>query len=118
NAKQAQKLFDDGSDAATAAPVEAGLRGIRDLIAKVPSLGMTADAQYEVNFRLRLKERDYEDAVLAAGNVTFDAVADDGLVIPGQAIRLDILAMNHGAAHLSVSSVEIAGFDSPAACKP
>ncbi|HXE64047.1 MAG TPA: PIG-L family deacetylase, partial [Bryobacteraceae bacterium] len=118
DAKQAQKFFDDGNDAATAAPVEAGLRGIRGLIAKVSSLGMTADAQYEVNFRLRLKERDYEDAVLAANNVTFDAVADDGLVIPGQPIRLTILAMNHGAADLSVSSVEIAGFDSPAACAP
>jgi len=118
NAKQAQKLFDDGSDAATAAPVEAGLRGIRDLIAKVPSLGMTADAQYEVNFRLHLKERDYEDAVLAANNITFDAVADDGLVIPGQPIRLNIIAMNHGAADLPVTSVEIAGFDSPAPCAP
>jgi LmbE family N-acetylglucosaminyl deacetylase len=118
DAKQAQKVFDDGNDAATAQPVEAGLRGIRDLLAKVPSLGMTPGAQYEVNFRLRLKERDYEDAVLAANNVTFDAVADDGLVIPGQPIRLTLLAMNHGAADLPVTSVEIAGFDSPAACAP
>jgi LmbE family N-acetylglucosaminyl deacetylase len=118
DAKEAQKLFADGNDVATAAPVEAGLRGIRALMAKVPSLGMNADAQYEVNFRLRLKERDYEDAVLAANNVTFDALADDGLVIPGQPIRLSIVAMNHGAADLDVTSVDIAGFDSPAACKP
>ncbi|HEU5022423.1 MAG TPA: NEW3 domain-containing protein, partial [Bryobacteraceae bacterium] len=118
NAKQAQKFFDDGNDAATAAPIEAGLRGIRELIARVPSIGMTADAQYEVNFRLHLKERDYEDAVLAANNVTFDAVADDGLVIPGQPIHLNVLAVNHGTADLSVTKVEIAGFDSPAACKP
>jgi LmbE family N-acetylglucosaminyl deacetylase len=116
HAKEAQKLFTEGNDAATAAPVEAGLRALRALQAKVPTLGMTADARYEVDFRLRLKERDYQDAVLAAHNVTFDAVANDGLVIPGQPIRLSILAMNHGAADLAVTKVEIAGFDAPAAC--
>ena len=89
---------------------------IRALIAQLPTLGLSDSARYEIEFRLKTKEGDYQDAVLAANNVTFDAVADDGLVIAGQPIRLSLLAVNHGAADLNVTSVAIAGFDSPAAC--
>jgi LmbE family N-acetylglucosaminyl deacetylase len=116
DAKQAQKIFADGNDAATAAPVEAGLTKLRALIAQVPSLGLNDSERYEVEYRLKLKERDYQNAVLAAHNVTFDAVADDGLVIQGQPVRLTLLASNHGAADINVSEVSISGFDSPAAC--
>ena len=68
-------------------------------------------ARYEIDFRLRLKERDYEDAVLAAHGVTFDAVADDGLVVAGQPVSLSLLAVNRGGTDVSVSDVTIAGFD-------
>ena len=118
DAKQAQKVFADGNDAGTAAPVEAGLVALRALIAQVPSFGLTESARYELEFRLKTKERDYQDAVLAANNVNFDAVADDGLVIPGQPIRLSLLAVNHGASDINVTGVTIAGFDAPAACTP
>ncbi len=118
DAKQAQKFFADGNDAATAAPVEAGLVALRALRAKLPSMGLNDTARYEIDYRLKTKERDYEDAVLAANGVTFDAIADDGLVIPGQPIRLSLLAVNRGAGDLNVTGVSIAGFDSPAACAP
>jgi hypothetical protein len=35
--------------------------------------------------------------VLAAHGVTFDALADDGLVVAGQPIKLSLLAVNRGA---------------------
>ena len=116
DARQAQKVFTDGNDAATAAPVEAGLTKLRALIAQVPSLGLNDSERFEVDYRLKLKERDYQNAVIAAHNVTFDAVADDGLVIQGQPVRLTVLASNHGASDINVSEVSISGFDSPAAC--
>jgi len=116
DAKQAQKLFADGNDAGTATPVEAGLTKLRALIAQVPSLGLNDSERFEVEYRLKLKESDYQNAVLAAHNVTFDAVADDGLVIQGQPVRLTLLASNHGAGDVNVSGVSIGGFDSPAAC--
>jgi LmbE family N-acetylglucosaminyl deacetylase len=118
DALQAQKVFAEGNDAGTAAPVEAGLAAVRALRKQLPSLGLSDSARYEIDFRLNLKERDYEDAVLAAHDVIFDAVADDGLVIAGQPVRLSLLALNRGASDLSVTSVAIAGFDSPAACAP
>jgi len=49
--------------------------------------------------------------VLAAHGVSLDAVADDGLVIGGQAVKLSLVAVNRGAVDVSVTDVTIAGFD-------
>ncbi|MGA3234709.1 MAG: PIG-L family deacetylase [Bryobacteraceae bacterium] len=117
-AKLAQNVFADGNDPGAAAPVEAGLAAVRTLRAQLPGMGLSDSARYEIDFRLKLKERDYEDAVLAAHDVTFEAVADDGLVIDGQPVRLSFEALNHGATDVTVSRVDIAGFDDPASCKP
>ena len=81
DARAARTAFDAGNDAATRQPIEAGLAAIRSLRAQLSSMGLDEAARYELDFRLRIKERDYEDAVLAAHGLTFDAVADDGLVI-------------------------------------
>jgi LmbE family N-acetylglucosaminyl deacetylase len=116
HAKAAQKAFADGNDAGTAAPVEAGLMAIRSLRGQLGSMGLNESARYEVDFRLRQKERDYQDAVLAAHDVTFEALANDGLVIEGQPVDLRLQASNHGASDVSVTSVEVAGFDGPGNC--
>ncbi len=114
----AQQAFDAGNDAGTAAPVEAGLAALRDLRTKLGSLGLDAGARYEIDFRLAQKERDYENAVLAAHGITFDAVADDGLVIDGQPVKLSLAAVNHGATPVGITAVSISGFDGAAACAP
>ena len=66
-----------------------------------PRWGSPNPPRYEIDFRLKLKERDYEDAVLAAHGVTFDAVADDGLVIAGQPVKLSLIAVNRGASEVT-----------------
>ncbi len=108
--------FNSGNDAGAAAPVEAGLTAVRSLRSQLASMGLSDSAVYEIDFRLRIKERDYEDAVLAAHGLTFDAVSDDGLVIQGQPVKLSILASNRGPSEVQMSSVSIAGFDAPEAC--
>jgi hypothetical protein len=118
DARAARNAFDSGNDAATAAPIETGLAGIRALRAQLAGMGLDDSARYEIDFRLRIKERDYQDAVLAAHGLVFDAVADDGLVVAGQPVRLSILAVNRGPSDVSVTGVSIAGFDAPAACEP
>jgi hypothetical protein len=118
DAKAARNVFDSGNDAATAQPIEAGLAAIRALRAQLGGMGLDDAARYEIDFRLGIKERDYQDAVLAAHGISFDAVADDGLVIAGQPVKLSILAANHGAADVNVTSVSIAGLDAPVACAP
>lgn len=116
-AKLAQGAFAAGNDAGTAAPIEAGLSAVRGLRAELSQMGLSDAARYEIDFRLKTKERDYEDAVLAAHGLTFDAVADDGLVIAGQPVKLSMVAVNRGPSAVTVSAVTIAGFDSPGACK-
>jgi LmbE family N-acetylglucosaminyl deacetylase len=116
-AKRAQDAFNSGNDAGTAAPIEAGLLAVRALRARLDSLGLSDSSRYEIDFRLKIKEQDYQDSVLAAHGLTFDAVADDGLVIAGQPIKLSMLAVNRGPSEVSVTSVTVAGFDAPAACK-
>jgi LmbE family N-acetylglucosaminyl deacetylase len=117
-ATRAQHAFDTGDDAATAAPVEAGLAALRALRAQLGSMGLNDSDRYEIEFRLNLKERDYQDAVLAAHGLTFDAVADDGLVIAGQPVKISVLAVNRGPSPVNVTSAALAGFDSPGSCNP
>jgi hypothetical protein len=116
--ERAQSAFVSGNDAGAAAPVEAGLAALRTLRGQLGGMGLSNGARYEIDFRLNLKEHDYENAVLAAHNLTFDALADDGLVVSGQAVRLTLSGLNRGATEVGVMRVEIAGFDSPGACEP
>ncbi|HYW42410.1 MAG TPA: PIG-L family deacetylase [Bryobacteraceae bacterium] len=117
-ARRAQSAFAAGNDAGAAAPVESGLGALRALRAQLASLPISEEARYEIDFRLKIKERDYQDAVLAAHGVTFDAVADDGLVIGGQPVKLSMVAVNRGASEVGVTGVAIAGFDAPGNCAP
>ena len=114
-AESAKQAFDAGNDAATAAPIEAGLAAIRSC---ARSSARFASAMPRATRRLPpgAKERDYQNAVLAAHGLTFDAVADDGLVIGGQGVKLSLLAVNRGAADVDVTSVAIAGFAGAPSC--
>jgi GlcNAc-PI de-N-acetylase/NPCBM-associated, NEW3 domain of alpha-galactosidase len=117
-ATRAQKAFDAGNDAGTAEPVAAGLGMLRRLRSSLGSIGLSDDARYEVDFRLQIKERDYARALLVAAGLAVDAVADDGLVIGGQPVKLSLVATNRGAASVSVDAVTLEGFESASPCAP
>jgi len=117
-AQRAQRAFDSGDDAGTAVRVVAGLNAVRALRAKLGSIGLSDAARYEIDFRLKTKETDYENAALLAHGLAFDAIADDGLVIGGQPVRLSLVVANRGAGDASVDAVSVAGFDGAAGCKP
>ena len=117
-AQRANKAFDAGDDAGTAAPIAAGLTALRALRGQLASLRLDDAARYEIDFRLQIKERDYQDALLAANGLSFDAVADDGLVIAGQSVALSLVAVNRGGADVTVSDVAIAGFEPSPARSP
>jgi LmbE family N-acetylglucosaminyl deacetylase len=117
-AEAAQKAFDAGHDDATSAPIETGLAAVRALRSQLNSMHLPEPARYEIDFRLKNKERDYEDAVLAAHGLTFDAVADDGLVVAGQPVKLSLLAVNRGGSDVDMTSVAISGFENSSACAP
>ncbi len=115
-AVKAQKAFDSGEDAATAAPIEAGLTAVRALRAQLASMGLSDDARYEIDFRLTQKERNFEDAVIAAHGLTFEALADDGLIIAGQPLKASFVTINRGATDVTVTGIDVSGFAGPANC--
>jgi hypothetical protein len=116
--RRAKDLFAAGQDAGTAQPLEAGLTAVRALRQSLATMGLSDSARYEIDFRLKLEEDDYQNAVIAAHGLTFIAVANDGLVVAGQPVQLSLVASNRGASEVTVSGVTIDGFDHPAACSP
>jgi hypothetical protein len=72
-------------------------------------MGLGDEARYEIDFRLRTKEQHFQQAVLAAHFLGFEALADDGLVVAGQPVRVTVSAVNRGASDVTVSRVEIGG---------
>jgi hypothetical protein len=109
-AVRAQQAFDGSRDAATADPIEAGLAAVRTLRSQLGSMGLSDDAKYEIEFRLAQKERNFEDAVIAAHGLTFEALADDGLIVAGQPLKVSAVAINKGPTDVDVTRVDIAGF--------
>ena len=117
-AVRAQKAFEAGNDAATAEPIEAGLAAVRTLQSQLGSMGLSDDAKYEIEFRLAQKERNFEDAVIAAHGLTFEALADDGLIVAGQPLKVSIVTINRGPSDVTVSGAEVRGFAAAPSCTP
>ena len=115
--QSAQKAFDADNDGAVLRPLVAGLRAVRALRGQLSGMGgVTDDGRYEIGYRLGQKELEFQDAILFANNVRIETLADDGLVVPGQAVRVTTIVANRGAADVTVKEVGFGGFDSPGAC--
>jgi len=117
-AKRAQQTFDSGNDAGTAAPIVAGLAAVRALRGQLGSMGLTESARFEIDTRLATKEEDYADATVKAYGISFEALSDDGLVVGGQTVKIQLMAANRGTGEFSVTDAAVTGFDGRAACTP
>ena len=76
-----------------------GLRATRDLRAWLASPGSPLDqgAAFEIDFRLAQTEREFEHALITAQGLRVEALADDGMVVPGQMVKLTLIVANRGA---------------------
>jgi LmbE family N-acetylglucosaminyl deacetylase len=101
-------------NAAAVTSLVGGLRAIRALRADLPKLlgGDAADASYEIELRLAQKERQFQDALTAAAAVGLDALADDGVVTPGQPVTVTVYAAaGFSAPAVQLRGVTLSGFD-------
>ncbi len=112
----AQKRFDTEGDAATLQPLLAGLRAARALRNQLRTMTFDAAGRDEIDFRLRQKEREFQQAAISASGVQMDALADDGLVVPGQQVHLNVIVANHGAADVNISQIRFDGFEASVPC--
>jgi hypothetical protein len=112
----AQKAFDAGDPFATAPSLVAGLTAVRTLRQQLAAMGLSAEARSNIDARLSTKERQFNEAVALAHGLRLEVLADDGIVVPGQEVRVAINIGDRGRP-IGVSSVELHGFDHAAACR-
>ena len=122
--QNAQKRFNSESDEATLPPLLDGLGAVRELRGRLrgPSSAATAassideNARQEIEFRLRQKEREFQQAILVADGVRIEALADDGLVVPGQPVRVSLIVANRGSVDVALKQVKFDGFEGGTTC--
>jgi LmbE family N-acetylglucosaminyl deacetylase len=114
----AQKAFAAAADPVAAAPaLLAGLDSVRALRQQLPSLGLSPEGRFNIDARLKTKEEQFGQAAVLAHGLRIEALADDGVVVPGQDIRIAVSIGDRGRA-VGVSSVALNGFSAAAACQP
>lgn len=112
----AQKNYDGATDEAALQPLLAGLRAVRILRGQLRAMPIDEAARFEIEFRLLQKEREFQQAALIANGVRIEALADDGVVVPGQPVKVALIVANHGRADVEVKQVKFEGFDGNAVC--
>ncbi len=113
---RARDAFNAHGPAAARDPILAGLAAVRALRAQLPSLPLDDTARYEIDYRLKTKEDQFQKAAVLAQAVRIDVLADDGVVFGSQPIRVQTIVANRGASDLSVKSISLSGFDGTASC--
>jgi LmbE family N-acetylglucosaminyl deacetylase len=108
-ARRARRGFDSGDLAATRAEVISGLGVVRELRARLGSLELSEEAEWEIEFRLALKERQFERAAILAHGLRLEALADDGEVTGGQQVMVSSFVANRGSDGVTVRGVSLGG---------
>ena len=119
NATQAsQKAFDTVNDEATMKPLQDGLFAVR-VAAPVELRSMAIDeaGKYEIDFRLRQKEGEFQQAITLAHGIKIEALADDGVVVPGQPVKVNVIVANRGTGEVAIKNVKFDGFEGDAAVR-
>ena len=111
----AQKQVDLGGPFAAAPPISAGLTAVRTLRQQLSTMGLAAEARFNLDARLKTKEDQFTDAALLAHGLRVEVLSDDGVVVPGQDVRVSITIGDRGRP-VTVSSVAVDGFSMPGKC--
>jgi LmbE family N-acetylglucosaminyl deacetylase len=106
----ARRNFDTVNDEATLKPLLDGLHAVRALRRDLRSMAIDETGRYEIDFRLRQKEGEFQQAALLANGVKVEALADDGVVVPGQPLKVNVIVANRGTAEVAIRQVKFAGF--------
>jgi LmbE family N-acetylglucosaminyl deacetylase len=111
-----QKAFDTVNDEATMKPLQDGLFAVRVLRRSVRSMAIDETGKYEIDFRLRQKESEFQQAITLAHGIKIEALADDGIVIPGQPVKVNVIVANRGTGEVAIKNVKFDGFEGDATC--
>jgi len=113
----AQKAFMGSQDPGVTLPaLLAGLTTLRTLRNALGSYGLSESAAYEIDFRLKQKHDQFEQAILLAHGLRMDAIADDGIVMANQPVHVTASVANRGPEDVTVKAVALLGFSGEPAC--
>jgi hypothetical protein len=107
-------LADDGVFAAAPSLI-AGLGAVRALRGALPGMNLNPEARFNIDSRLKTKEEQFTEAALVAHGLRVEVLADDGIVVPGQDVRVSIAIGDRGRP-VTVSSIALNGFSGASAC--
>jgi len=113
----AQKVFDTVNDEATLKPILDGLFAVRALRRELRSMTIDDAAKYEIDFRLRQKEGEFQQAALVAKGIKVDVLSNDGVVVPGQQVKVNVMVAHRGAGEVAIKRVKLDGFDGTPSCE-
>ena len=105
-----------GGPSATVQPLVYGLSAIRELRSNLATAVESDEGRYEIDFRLAQKEEQFQDALVLAQSLRIDAVANDGLIVPGQPLSVTVAIGNRGVADLPVATISLLGLDGQSGC--
>ena len=111
HAQTALQAFEQEGALAASSSVLQGLVAVRNLREQLPSLPLTDDALWEIDFRLAAKERQFEEVAVLVHGLLLKVTANDGLVVSGQPVTISPFVANRGAVDVIVEHVRLAGFD-------
>ena len=112
----AQRRFDSDNDDATVVPLLTGLHAVRALRSLLAAMPLDENGRFEIRTRLIQKEREFQQAILAADSIRIEALADDGVVVPGQPVAVSLFIANRGLTDVTVKQVKFEGFQGEANC--
>ncbi|MBA3888517.1 MAG: PIG-L family deacetylase, partial [Acidobacteria bacterium] len=111
----AARAVSTGGQASAAAPLAAGLEALCGLRGSLAGMGLDEASRFEIDFRLAQKEEQFQQALALSQGLRLEALADDGLVVGGQPVRVTITAGSNLGDGVALKSVSFAGFEGPAA---
>ncbi len=80
--------------------IASGLQKLRAIRAKLPTFGLSDSEIYDIDFLLKEKEKDFENALALSAGVVVDCLADDEIVTPGQTFNISVTAYRNGVGYL------------------
>jgi len=115
--QMASQALDQKGPAAAATPLVTGLTAVRELRSRLGSMALSDAARYEIDFRLAPKERQFEAALPLTHGIRIEALADDGVVVAGQPLKVSVVLGNNGGGGLAVKTVRFDGLEGePPSC--
>jgi LmbE family N-acetylglucosaminyl deacetylase len=108
--KAADERVRNAGDESSEAPLAAGLTAARTLRDGLSGLGLSADAIYEIDFRLSQTIAKFQAALVLAQGLRLEALAGAGVVTAGQPVKVTLISANRGHGAVDVTSPTLEGF--------